>query len=48
MMACIEKDEIWKISESEKFVDRMEVGTAVVCEANGSRFREKSSEKDEL
>ena len=48
MMACTEKDEIWKISESEKFVDRMEVGTAVVCEANGSGFREKNSKKDEL
>ena len=45
-MACTEKDEIWKIGE--KFVDRMEVGTAAVCEANGSGFKEKSSEKDEL
>jgi hypothetical protein len=45
MMACTEKGEIWKISES---VDRMEVGTATVCEANGSGFKEKSSEEDDL
>jgi protein kinase C substrate 80K-H len=48
VMACTEKDEIWKISESEKCVYRMEVGTAAVCEANGSGFKEKSSGKDEL
>ena len=37
-----------EISESEKCVYCMEVGTAAVCEANGSGFKEKSSGKDEL
>jgi hypothetical protein len=40
-MACTEKDEIWKISESEKCVHRMEAWTAAVCEANGGGFKEK-------
>jgi len=31
-LACSENDEVWKISESEKCVYRMEVGTAAVCE----------------
>ncbi|KEF59148.1 uncharacterized protein A1O9_03992 [Exophiala aquamarina CBS 119918] len=31
-LACSETDEVWKISESEKCVYRMEVGTAAVCE----------------
>jgi protein kinase C substrate 80K-H len=47
-MACTEKDEIWKISQSGECVYRMEVGTAAVCEANRSGFKEKSSGKDEL
>src|SRR5271163_618327 len=42
VIACTEKDEIWKISKSEKCVYRMEVGTAAVCEATGSGFKEKS------
>jgi len=48
VMACTEKDKIWKISEGEKYVYQMEVGTAAVCEANGSEFKEKNSGKDEL
>jgi protein kinase C substrate 80K-H len=31
ILACAEKDEIWKVSESEKCVYRMEVGSAAVC-----------------
>ena len=31
VLACAEKDEIWKVSESEKCVYRMEVGTPAVC-----------------
>lgn len=31
-LACSETDEVWKISESEKCVYRMEIGTAAVCE----------------
>jgi protein kinase C substrate 80K-H len=45
VMACTEKDEIWKISEGEKCVYQMEVGTAAVCEANGSEFKEKNGGK---
>lgn len=33
ILACAEKDEIWKIFEEEKCVYRMEVGTPAVCEA---------------
>ncbi|KPI35429.1 Glucosidase 2 subunit beta [Cyphellophora attinorum] len=33
VLACAKEDEIWKISESEKCVYRMEVGTAAVCHA---------------
>jgi protein kinase C substrate 80K-H len=31
VLACAEKDEIWKIVEEEKCVYRMEVGTPAVC-----------------
>lgn len=31
IMACAEKDEIWKVAEEEKCVYRMEVGTPAVC-----------------
>ena len=31
ILACAEKDEIWKIVEEEKCVYRMEVGTPAVC-----------------
>jgi protein kinase C substrate 80K-H len=31
VLGCAEKEEIWKIAESEKCVYRMEVGTAAVC-----------------
>lgn len=33
ILACAEKDEVWKIVEEEKCVYRMEVGTPAVCEA---------------
>jgi len=36
VLACAEKDEIWKIVEEEKCVYRMEVGSPAVCEAAGS------------
>lgn len=47
VLACAEKDEVWRIVEEEKCVYRMEVGTPAVCEgvnANGGR----SEGKDEL
>lgn len=31
-LACAEKDEIWRVSESEKCVYKMEVGTPAACE----------------
>ncbi|KIW08043.1 uncharacterized protein PV09_00987 [Verruconis gallopava] len=46
IMACAEKDEIWKVIEAEKCVYRMEVGTAAVCNANLPNPAPK--EKDEL
>ncbi|MCJ1391393.1 hypothetical protein MMC18_004257 [Xylographa bjoerkii] len=46
VLACAEKDEIWKIVEEEKCVYRMEVGTPAVCDgANGVG---KGTTKDEL
>ncbi|KAK5075347.1 hypothetical protein LTS08_001586 [Lithohypha guttulata] len=51
ILACSESEEIWKVSESEKCVYRMEVGTAAVCGWEGSaREAEKgqASVKDEL
>lgn len=44
VMACAEKDEIWKVVEEEKCVYRMEVGTPAVCEMPGT----KKSEKDDV
>lgn len=47
ILACAEKEEIWKVSESEKCVYRMEVGTSAVCEqAKGKE--EEGDRKDEL
>ena len=45
VLACAEKDEVWKITEEEKCVYRMEVGTPAVCSG-----AEKNAEmpKDEL
>jgi protein kinase C substrate 80K-H len=54
VLACAEKDEIWKVSESEKCVYRMEVGTAAVCRATrdgngaGNGKEDKQGRKDEL
>jgi protein kinase C substrate 80K-H len=35
ILACAEKDEIWKIAEEEKCVYRMEVGTPAACNMLG-------------
>ena len=49
VMACAEKDEIWRVVEEEKCVYRMEVGTPAVCEGVGGRKAEKEAGvKDEL
>jgi protein kinase C substrate 80K-H len=45
ILACAEKDEIWKVVEEEKCVYRMEVGTPAVCEA---RVEKKGNGHDEL
>ena len=34
VVACAEKDEIWKVAEMEKCVYRMEVGSPAACEPN--------------
>ncbi len=45
VLACAEKDEVWKVTEEEKCVYRMEVGTPAVCGV-GEKTEEKP--KDEL
>ncbi|KAI9856004.1 MAG: hypothetical protein M1813_009329 [Trichoglossum hirsutum] len=46
VLGCAEKDEIWKITEQEKCVYRMEVGTPAACESESTG--EKARGKDEL
>lgn len=53
VLACSENDEIWKVSESEKCVYRMEVGSPAVCGWEGSSSNDSSGQaeqriKDEL
>ncbi|KAM0799872.1 glucosidase II beta subunit-like protein-domain-containing protein [Usnea florida] len=45
VLACAEKDELWKITEEEKCVYRMEVGTPAVC---GVGEKKEERPKDEL
>lgn len=45
ILACAEKDEIWKIVEEEKCVYRMEVGTPAVC---GVEVQKQVPEHNEL
>jgi protein kinase C substrate 80K-H len=45
VLGCSEVDEIWKISEEEKCVYRMEVGTPAVCQG---RTAKNDAVKDEL
>lgn len=46
VLACAEKDEVWKVTEEEKCVYRMEVGTPAVCGVQGKE--EGEGVKDEL
>lgn len=46
VLACAEKDEIWKVQEQEKCMYRMDVGTPVVCERAATKAGSKA--KDEL
>lgn len=49
VLACAERDEIWKITEEEKCVYRMEVGTPAVCDAqNNNQGNNAGGGKDEL
>lgn len=49
VLACSAQEEIWRVSESEKCVYRMEVGTAAVCESDGGGDGRKGRRgKDEL
>ncbi|KAK5995358.1 Glucosidase 2 subunit beta-like protein [Cladobotryum mycophilum] len=45
-LACAEKEELWRVSEAEKCVYKMEVGTPAACEEEDTVERERS--KDEL
>lgn len=52
VLACSENEEVWKVSESEKCVYRMEVGSAAVCGWAGSQQNDSAETsqkvKDEL
>jgi protein kinase C substrate 80K-H len=52
VLGCSEREEVWKVSESEKCVYRIEVGTAAVCQAgtgSGNKdARREGERKDEL
>lgn len=45
VLACADKDEVWKVVEEEKCVYRMEVGTPAAC---GLAATDQSGAKDEL
>jgi len=45
-LGCAETEEVWRVSESEKCVYKMEVGTPAACEAEGQP--NKADGKDEL
>ncbi|RMZ81810.1 hypothetical protein DV738_g2025, partial [Chaetothyriales sp. CBS 135597] len=51
VLACSENDEIWKVSESEKCVYRIEAGTAAACgwrDGNEENVKPEQDSKDEL
>lgn len=45
-LGCAEKEEIWRVTEAEKCVYKMEVGTPAACEDQGAA--KPSDNKDEL
>lgn len=45
-LACAETEEIWRVSESEKCVYKMEVGTPAACETE--ELSQEPRSKDEL
>ena len=48
VLACAETDEIWKVTEQEKCMYRMDVGTPAVCQKETSASNGNSDAKDEL
>lgn len=48
IVACAEKDEVWKVIEEEKCIYRMEVGSPAACEAPPSSKADGRDKKDEL
>lgn len=48
VLACAERDEIWKVSELEKCVYRMDVGSPVACESETLKENTTAGPKDEL
>lgn len=48
VMACSEHEEVWKITEEEKCIYRMEVGTAAVCGVDIGKIMAEQNVKDEL
>lgn len=53
VLGCAEKEEIWRVSEEEKCVYRMEAGTPAVCEdpkggAEKAKQDKKPGARDEL
>ncbi|KAJ1324783.1 protein kinase C substrate 80K-H [Microdochium nivale] len=47
-LACAEDEELWRISEMEKCVYRMEVGTPAACEEADAESQQQGAKKDEL
>lgn len=45
VLACSADDEIWRVTESEKCVYRMEVGTAAVCLSDEDKAKKKGAEE---
>jgi protein kinase C substrate 80K-H len=45
-LGCAEKEEVWRVTEAEKCVYKMEVGTPAACEYEGDA--NSSDKKDEL
>lgn len=45
-LGCAEKEEVWRVTEAEKCVYKMEVGTPAACEYEGDAIN--SHKKDEL
>ena len=48
VLGCSAEEEIWRVSESEKCVYRMEVGTAAVCQNDSGGEAKRKGAKDEL